>query len=106
LTATFTQTLITPTSPPNSTPGPHFFAQRQPTLSWTKISWGLGYQIEIDDDPTFGSPITAEMDANTLTYTSAMELANGVYYWHVRAKKNADDWGSWSARETFIVSAP
>jgi hypothetical protein len=102
-----TQPPVTPTSPPNSTPARHFFAVRQPTLTWTPITWALGYQIQIDDDPNFGSPIGEpdELSATTLSYTTVGALANGRYYWRVRAKKNATQWGGWSAKETFIISA-
>lgn len=105
-TNTPSSTLITPTSPSNATPGPHFFAQRQPTLTWAKVSWSLGYQIQIDDDPTFASPIIADVDASTLTYTTVEELADGLYYWRVRAKESDTEWGDWSATQTIIVSAP
>jgi hypothetical protein len=105
-TLTPSLTPVTLTSLPNSTPAPAFFATHHPTLTWNAVSWAWGYQIEIDDDPAFGSPLTAEVDANTLTYTVESELSNGAYYWHVRAKQNATDWGDWSARETIIVSAP
>jgi CSLREA domain-containing protein len=106
-TATATPTLITPTSPPNATPGPHFFAVRHPTLTWNRITWALGYQLEIDDDPNFGSPIPVpdEFSVNIQSYTTESELADGIYYWRVRAKRNDIDWGDWSATETIIVSA-
>jgi hypothetical protein len=101
-----TNTPPTPTSPPNSTPGPHFFAERHPTLTWDNITWALGYHIEIDDDLAFNSPISGETNANTLSYTTVEELADGVYYWRVQAKLNDVEWGDWSATETIIVSAP
>jgi hypothetical protein len=106
LTPTSTSTPITPTSPPNSTPAPAFFATHHPTLTWNSVTWAWGYQIEIDDDPAFGSPFTAEIEVNTLTYTVESALTNGEYYWHVRAKKNATDGGVWSATETIVISAP
>ncbi|MEO8611237.1 MAG: hypothetical protein ABI690_25295 [Chloroflexota bacterium] len=107
-TPTNTATPPTPTAPPNAAPALRFFAAHHPTLTWNRISWALGYQIQIDDDPLFGSPITvpAEFSASTLSYTTDAVLANGAYFWHVRAKKNAGDWGAWSARETILISAP
>ncbi|MEO8611236.1 MAG: hypothetical protein ABI690_25290 [Chloroflexota bacterium] len=98
----------TATPPPNATPGLHYFSVSQPTLTWNLISWALGYQIQIDDDPNFGSPVPVpdEFSADILSYMTDSELADGTYYWHVRAKKNVTDWGSWSAPETFIISAP
>jgi hypothetical protein len=68
------------------------------TLTWNRVSWALGYQIQIDDDPNFGSPIAVppEFSSDTLSYTTP-ELANGTYYWRVRAKRDATKWGGWSA---------
>jgi hypothetical protein len=101
-----TSTPATSTAPPNATIAPHFFAVSRPTLTWDNITWALGYQIQIDDDPAFASPITAELSADTLSYTLVYPLANDTYYWQVRAKRNDIDWGDWSATETIIVSAP
>ncbi|MEO8611238.1 MAG: hypothetical protein ABI690_25300 [Chloroflexota bacterium] len=107
-TLTPSNTPVTPTSPPDSAASSHFFAVHYPTLTWNRITWALGYQIQIDDDPNFGSPIPVpdEFSASTLSYTTDAELANGAYFWRVRAKKSATDWGDWSATETIIVSAP
>lgn len=101
-----TSTPATATAAPNSNIAPHFFAVRRPTITWDNITWALGYHIEIDDDPAFNSPIAAELAADTLSYTVAYPLADDTYYWHIRAKRNATDWGDWSATQTFIVSAP
>jgi hypothetical protein len=100
------QTPVTPTSPPKATPAPAFFAIRRPTMTWNRVTWAQGYQLEIDDDPTFGSPLIAEVDANRLNYQVESELADGMYYWHVRAATNVGEWGEWSATETIVVSAP
>jgi hypothetical protein len=108
LTLTPSSTLVTPTSPPDSTPAPQFFAVRRPTLTWNWVTWAQGYQIQIDDDPDFGSPIPVpdELTAATFSYTLTSDLADGIYYWQVRARKNAVEWGAWSAPQTIIVSAP
>jgi hypothetical protein len=101
-----TSTPSTATAAPNGTSAPHFFAISRPTLTWDNITWALGYQIQIDDDPAFASPITAELSANTLSYTLVYPLANDTYYWQVRARRNDIDWSEWSATQTIIVSAP
>jgi hypothetical protein len=101
-----TNTPITPTSPPNATLGLSFFTSKSLILTWNPVSWAQGYQIQIDDDPNFGSPITVpvEFSTDTLSYTTP-ELANGTYYWHVRAKRDALNWGNWSATQTFVISS-
>ena len=79
---------------------------RHPILTWTPITWAQGYRVEIDDDSLFGSPFQADVDADTLGYTVETELPDGMYYWRVQAKKNAAEWGKWSAIQTIVVSAP
>jgi hypothetical protein len=96
-------TSTTPTSLPDAKPIVPFFTDRTPTLTWSEISWALGYQIELDDEPGFTSP-TREPVAVAAFTTST--LSNGTYYWRVRAKKNDLEWGNWSATQSFVVSAP
>ncbi len=96
-------TLVTPTSPPNATPEREFYTTSTPTLTWSPVSWAIGYQIQVDDDPNFGSPIVREFDMNTLSYTTPT-LENGTYYWQVRAKRSVTTWGNWSKTDIFVVS--
>lgn len=96
---------VPPTSPPYAKPVVPFFRDRTPTLTWSAISWAQGYQIELDDDPTFASSTIANIPAGTLSYTTT-QLSNKTYYWRVHAKKNDSEWGNWSATQTFVVSAP
>jgi hypothetical protein len=67
------------------------------------VSWALGYQIEIDDDPDLKSPLRAEVASTILAYKVEHVLPSQTYYWHVRARKNATEWG---ATESIVVSAP
>ncbi len=92
-----------PTSPANAKPIVPFFRDSTPTLTWSAISWALGYQIELDDEPTFTEPVIANV---TITAYTTAQLSNKTYYWRVRAKKNDLEWGNWSAPQTFAVSAP
>ena len=82
-----------------------YFTTHTPTLTWSPVSWALAYQIEIDDDPAFQSPLRAEVASDMLDYTPNINLPNQIYYWHVRAKKNAVDWGRWSEKQMILVSA-
>jgi hypothetical protein len=100
-------TAITPTAPPYATPAAHFYRTRHPSLTWNDVSWALNYEIQIDDNANFSTPIVAidNLPANNLSYTIAEALPNGIYYWRVRAKKNATEWSGWSVRESFVISA-
>jgi hypothetical protein len=94
---------VTPTSQPNAKPIVPFYRDPTPTLTWSAISWALGYQIELDDEPSFTSPTIANV--TDATYTTGV-LSNKTYYWRVRAMKNDVDGGNWSATQSFVVSAP
>jgi hypothetical protein len=70
-------------------------------LKWKKYSNLVTYNIEIDDDPVYGSPVflsTPEISIN------AEQLKFGILYnWHVRAL-NAIDTSDWSASWTFTTA--
>jgi hypothetical protein len=74
-------------------------------LSWTPVSWALGYEVQIASRSNFSQPEYQNntLAANTLSLTVSTPLPNGTYYWRVRAKKSATSWGSWSSAGTFQV---
>jgi len=69
------------------------------TFKWTQPpenSLSLTYHIQIDNEASFTSPYVRENQAvtdNTYSYTL---LKDGTYYWRVRAKDNAGNWGGWA----------
>lgn len=77
---------------------------RQPVLTWSAVTWAVGYEIQVDDSRDFRSPVKSD---NTLPSPSFQAtFANGTYWWRVRAKDAGGKWGAWSAAETFVVFAP
>jgi photosystem II stability/assembly factor-like uncharacterized protein len=61
-------------------------------LKWTKVVDGITYEIEIDDNMNFSSPIPLETEETAI---NAELLTFGVgYYWRVRAihAHDASDW--------------
>jgi Gametolysin peptidase M11 len=83
-------------------PAPVYYTLDTPTLTWGRITWATGYQLQIDDNSNLSSPFdTPTIDGNTLEYTT-QALVNGTYYWRVRALPNGD----WSAIQRFEVGAP
>lgn len=94
--------------PPNTAPRRHYFTTATPELTWNRISWATTYRLEIDDAPTFAAPLVYEHTTTTpdeLSHIVATPLADGLYYWRVRAIIGGTS-GAWSATESFVVNAP
>ncbi|MBW2167921.1 MAG: hypothetical protein JRG69_01465 [Deltaproteobacteria bacterium] len=81
-----------------------------PTLDWDDSSDAgsgiAGYEIEIDDNSDFSSPIV-QANPTTSSYTVSSQLQDGSYYWRVRAKDNSgnpvDPEQGWSNTFKFTV---
>ncbi|WP_460853301.1 phage tail protein [Nocardioides montaniterrae] len=59
------------------------------------------YRVQVDDDPSFGSPIE-DVKVDQATYTSPTRLfPEGTLYWRVQAIDADDNDLSWSARRSF-----
>ena len=72
-----------------------------PLLSWASVTGAVQYQVQIDDDKKFGSPLQDMTVAGTSTTASA--LPDGKFYWQVRAVNSAGVAGSWSKYWAFTV---
>ena len=73
------------------------------TFTWTKpsdLSLPLIFRIQIDNDMDFGS-LENEDNAVTDNSYSYTFTADDNYYWRVRAKDNAGNWGAWADNFTF-----
>jgi hypothetical protein len=84
----------------------------QPSFQWTGTEGALDYEIQVDDDPTFGNPID-KVRTHSTTYTSTRTYpADTVLYWRVRADaENGSSSGTavgldWSATGTFRRRLP
>lgn len=85
----------------NPPPTLTYYTSDRPTLTWGRITWATGYEIQIDDNPGLSSPFVSQpLDVDTLEFTTE-PLADGVYYWRVRALPG----GAWSAAQRFEVDA-
>jgi hypothetical protein len=76
-----------------------------PTFSWDLVEGAESYDLQVDNDPNFGSP---EISANTaqVSYTPSGTLANGTYYWRVRIRRNGGIINEWSPSKTFVLTLP
>jgi hypothetical protein len=75
-------------------------------LTWTPISWAIGYELQVADNSRFTNPRVYNLAAGVLSYDLLPEgLPNGTYYWRVRAKKDATAFGAWSSTGIFQIDA-
>ena len=78
-----------------------------PTFSWSAASNASEYQIQVDNNSDFSSPVISATTAST-SHTPLTGLGNATYWWQVRghnAGGGCDVWGPWSdAWSVAIVS--
>jgi hypothetical protein len=74
-----------------------------PSFSWGRVKLATFYQIQVDDDPGYGSPLLDRVTAQT-TFVPDRELPSGTWHWRVRAA-NSELTGFWSATWSVTVIA-
>ena len=76
-----------------------------PTFSWDMVEGAEDYDLQVDNDPGFGSTaINISTKQNSYTHTST--LANAIYYWRVRAHRNGGVINDWTSAQTFTLALP
>jgi hypothetical protein len=78
---------------------------KQPTFQWTAIGWADKYDIQVATDAGFAaaSLVINENLGNVQAYQAPSDLANGTYYWHVKAKSDTSQ-TAWSSTGTFTIA--
>lgn len=78
---------------------------RSPLLDWSTVTDAspVVYVIQVDDNADFSSLRVGNSSLTTSSYTVPWDLSKGTYYWRVRAKDAAGNWGDWTARRYFVV---
>ena len=79
-----------------------------PTFSWQRVEGAAGYQLQIDDDLNFSSPLlNLATDANSFTPTDVSgALLPGVqYYWRAAMRRSGAVIGHWTETMTFTKSS-
>jgi glucose/arabinose dehydrogenase len=108
--ATYTATYLScpvPQNSANAAPPPNYFTTSTPTLTWSRLSWATGYEVQVDNDPSFRTPEydNAEIPGTNL-YVTIDALPNCLYYWRVRGQHANSSWGGWSAGQPLVIDAP
>ena len=66
---------------------------RTVTITWEEVTLSNDYNLEIDNNADFSSPIYDVNTGASETFTTG-SLSDGIYYWHVR--NHWLYWGSFS----------
>lgn len=76
-----------------------------PTFSWDIVEGAKFYEIDVDNDPGFGSP---EVRARTAqhSFTPEWTLEKGSYYWRVRVVRFDEVVNDWTYTRTFTLDLP
>lgn len=76
-----------------------------PTFSWNRAEGAELYELQVDDDPQFGSPAVTTLTRQT-SYTPRSTLGDGSYYWRVRVKRRDGVTAGWTNGSPFVLSMP
>jgi hypothetical protein len=78
----------------------------QPRFQWTSVLGARRYHLQVDDEPSFGSPIDNVTTTST-AYTSLKSYsAAQTYYWRVAPEDENNTALTWSDMDTFQVDYP
>ncbi|MBZ0280305.1 MAG: hypothetical protein K8L97_06165 [Anaerolineae bacterium] len=99
------------TSAANGVPILNRYTTSTPTLTWAPISWTAGgghYEVQVDNNKlvsnNFPSPEYNNNNiANPATSVTTSALADGTWYWRVRACDPSNACGDWSTLGTFVI---
>lgn len=95
--------------PPLSLPGAgterNYFTTHPPTLTWSPVTWAIGYRVQVETTATFAAPYAFEGDAPANeAFITTDPLPNGLYYWRVQAQKPDGSWGVFSSPDSFTIA--
>ena len=82
-----------------------FINDNTPNLNWDPVVdlSGVTYRVQVDNDPDFSPAIINVSGIVDDNYQVTVELAEGTWYWRVRAADGACHIGSWSSKSSFTV---
>jgi hypothetical protein len=100
----FTVDTSGPSAPALSSPANGISSSRTPTFTWFIVPAAVSYEFQYDNDPNFTNPdYTASVRGS---FRRPPAMPKGIYYWRVRAKDSAGNWGAWSSSFTINLVTP
>jgi hypothetical protein len=78
------------------------------SFGWDMVEGAAFYEIQVDNDPNFGSLEFGTALTAQNAYTPQNNLVNGNYYWRVRVRRDTSDPGDndWSDSQAFTIQVP
>lgn len=101
----FTINTTEPIAPILSSPFDNSTSKHTPTFKWLGTPRAVLYEFQYDKDSNFSIPISYAVTTRG-TFRRPPAMGSGIYYWHVRAKDAAGNWGAWSAPFTITITGP
>jgi hypothetical protein len=79
--------------------------ETNPTFQWTAIGWADKYQIQVATSSAFGSAdmVVNENLGDVQAYQAGKDLAEGTYFWRVKASSSTSE-TEWSSTGTFTIA--
>jgi Leucine-rich repeat (LRR) protein len=77
-------------------------ADSTPTFWWQTATDAATYTVQVANNSAFSSPVINRTLATT-NYTHPSALAQGHYFWRVRARDAARNWSAWSPTWAFTI---
>ena len=79
---------------------------RQPVFTWSGIDALSGFtgtsQIQVSTSDTF-TPLIINIEVTTSLYATTINLMDSRYYWRVKTKDVAGNWGSYTDERLFVI---
>ena len=75
---------------------------RSPELDWNDVDYAVRYEIQVAASSKFSPLLQSNNERTTSTFTPA-DLADGKYYWRVRAFNVNNEPGKWCSPRSFVV---
>jgi hypothetical protein len=107
LTVTSAAQAAGPAAPHLQSPAANARVQSLPTFEWAAVSGAKSYQFQLSADPKFASVMEVQnrkgaIETSNTAATLGHAVANGTYYWRVRAVSSNHKVGAWSGRRKLI----